>query len=95
MVTPNLILLVLVAVGSFALGVLVGWVFSDHAEVDTSSKLKTMVAVAITLGWLATTIAGIALATYTVSPLIHGLMGAIVGYFFTKDGINFTVGGQK
>lgn len=77
---------------SFFAGVLVGWVISNHTETETNAKLKTMVAIVITLGWITSTVAGILLTAYTVSPLLHALMGAIVGYFFTDDGIDFSIG---
>lgn len=95
MATPTTTILVLLAVTLFLVGVLIGWMFSDHTEATTKSKLKTMVAVAITLGWVSATAAGILIASYTVSPLLHALMGAIVGYFFTDDGVNFNIGGDK
>jgi len=53
-----------------------------------------MVAVIVTIGWITATVAGILIATYTVSPLLHALMGAIVGYFFTEDGLTFNIGGE-
>jgi uncharacterized membrane protein len=91
---PITTILVLLTVILFFIGVLIGWILSNHAELTTQNKLKTMVAVVITLGWISATIAEILIASYTVSPLLHALMGAIVGYFFTDDGINLNVGGE-
>lgn len=85
--------LILLAVTLFCIGILVGWILSNHAELTTQSKLKTMVAIVVTLGWIAATVAGILIASYSVSPLLHALMGAIVGYFFTDDGLTFNIGG--
>jgi len=84
----------LLAVTLFFVGIMIGWIMSNHAELSTHSKLKAMVAVVITIGWITSTISAILIASYTVSPLLHALMGAIVGYFFTDDGINLNVGGE-
>lgn len=84
--------LILLTITLFCIGILIGWILSNHAELSPHSRLKTMVAVVITLGWISATIAGILIASYTVSPLLHALMGAIVGYFFTDDGITFNIG---
>lgn len=78
----------LVSVATFSLGFLLGWISSSRKDLKTNMKIRIMVAVVITLVWLFTTVAGIIVASYTVSPLIHGLMGAIVGYFFTEDGLS-------
>ena len=95
MVTPTTTTIVLLAVTLFHVGLLIGWILSSRTDVTTKSKLKTMVAVVITLGWISATVAGILIASYTVSPLLHALMGAIVGYFFTEDGLTFNIGGEK
>jgi len=86
--------LILLTVTLFFIGVLIGWIMSNHAKLTTQNKLRTMVAVIVTIGWITATVAGILIATYTVSPLLHALMGAIVGYFFTEDGLTFNIGGE-
>lgn len=87
--------IVLLTLALFVLGLTIGWTFSSRGQKDTSTraKLKTVVALAVTVVWIVATLADIALTGYTVSPLLHALMGAIVGYFFTEDGINLNVGG--
>lgn len=87
--------LVLVGIILFVIGILIGWLFANQAELTVQNRLKTMVALVVSLGWITATIAGIIVGTYTVSPLLHALMGAIVGYFFTEDGVNLNVGGDK
>lgn len=86
--------IILLAIAPFCIGLLIGWIMSNHEELTAQHKLKTMVAVVVTLGWISATMAGILIATYSVSPLLHALMGAIVGYFFTDDGINLDIGGK-
>lgn len=84
----------LVLVATFLLGFLTGWLLSNKNPISTQKKLRILVAVVISLAWLSATIAGIIVGSYTVSPLIHALMGGIVGYFFTEDGITLTFGGE-
>lgn len=94
MVSPTTTILVLLTVTLFNIGLLIGWIISKDSDVTTDSKLKTMIAIIVTLGWISATVAGILIPDYTVSPLLHALMGAIVGYFFTRDGITFNIGGR-
>lgn len=86
--------LILLAVTLFFVGIMIGWIMSNHAELSTHKKLKAMVAIVITIGWITSTISAILIVSYTVSPLLHALMGAIVGYFFTDDGLTFNIGGE-
>lgn len=95
MVTPITTTIILVSVTLFHVGLLIGWLYSRDSQVTTKSKIKLLVAVVVTMGWISATVAGILIASYTVSPLLHALMGAIVGYFFTEDGITFNIGGEK
>jgi hypothetical protein len=94
MVTPTSTMLVLVSITLFFVGLLIGWLYTRDSELGTKDKVKWMVAVVITLGWISATTAGIFIAGYTVSPMLHALMGAIVGYFFTEDGVNLNIGGN-
>ena len=86
--------ILLLSVTIFTVGFLVGWATSNQKDVTPKKKLRVLLAAVITLAWLSATLAGIVIASYTVSPLLHALMGAIVGYFFTDDGITFNVGGS-
>jgi hypothetical protein len=93
MIEPLTTTIILVSITLFHIGLLVGWMISHDSDQSTHSRLKTMVAIVVTGGWITATVAGILIASYTVSPLLHALMGAIVGYFFTSDGVNFNIGG--
>lgn len=95
MVSPITTTLILVSLALFLIGLIVGWLYSRDSEQSTRVKLRVLVAVAVTLGWLSATTAGIFIASYSVSPLLHALMGAIVGYFFTEDGVDFNIGGSE
>jgi len=94
MVEPITTTLILVSVTLFQIGIIIGWIVSRDSKSTTRAKLQTMVAIVVTLGWMSATMAGILVTAYTVSPLMHGLMGAVVGYFFTEKGITFNIGGK-
>lgn len=84
------------AVLSFFLGFALGWVAATRTNAkSTRAKTKALVGVAVTIVWVTATIADIFVTGYTVSPLLHGLMGAIVGYFFTENGIDLSFGRGK
>lgn len=80
----TLLLYILAIAGSaFVIGLGVGWVLTKDSELSQKSKLKTGISIVVTIVWLIAVIADIFMTAYTLSPLIHGIMGAIVGYFFT------------
>lgn len=86
---------ILLAVTLFLIGLIIGAVFAETGDGElTKSDIKLFIAIIVTLGWVSAAIAGIVIPAYSVSPLVHGLMGAIVGYFFTEDGINLQIGGE-
>lgn len=79
-----LIVYVLAIVGSaFVIGLGIGWILTRDSDISQRSKLKTGISIVVTIVWLIAVIADIFVSAYTLSPLIHGIMGAIVGYFFT------------
>lgn len=93
MLTPTtLIALGILALLLVLMGSIVGWVLADSPIVETKSKLKALVAIAVTAVWIVSTIADIVITGYAMSPLIHALMGGLVGYFFTDDGLQFNIG---
>lgn len=63
-------------------------------SIFNKSKLRTVVAIAVTLVWVVSIAAEIIVPTYTVSVLIHGIMGAVVGYLFSEDGLTVNIGGE-
>lgn len=77
---------------TFLFGFGAGWILSAHTEMTAKQKLRTAISITVTIVWVVTTIMDIALTGYTISPLIHVIMGAIVGYFFTDEEISFNIG---
>ena len=61
----------------------------------TRSNLQILVGVLVTIVWVLAIIAEIIIPAYTVSVLIHGIMGAIVGYLFSDDGLPFNLTGNN
>lgn len=89
--TTTLLLSILVAL---AVGIVVGWQLSTVENVFTQPNLKIVVGILVTIMWVTSIAAEILIATYTVSVLVHGIMGAIVGYLFSEDGVTFNIGGE-
>ncbi len=80
----------------FAIGIIVGWQLSTPENVFTQSNLQIVVGILVTLMWVASIVAEILIPAYTVSALIHGIMGAVVGYLFSEDGLNLNIrNGEK
>lgn len=79
----------------FAIGIVVGWQSSTLDNVFTQSNLQIVVGIVVTIMWVASIAAEIIIPAYSVSALIHGIMGAVVGYLFSDDGLNLNIGGEK
>lgn len=77
----------------FAIGMVIGWQFSQEENVFTQSNLQIAVGIIVTIVWVASIAAEILIPAYSVSFLIHGIMGAVVGYLFADDGFDITIGG--
>lgn len=78
----------------FLFGVIGGWFLSKKENVFTRSNLQIAVGILVTIVWVASIAAEIIIPAYTVSVLVHGIMGAVVGYLFSDDGITFNIGGE-
>lgn len=79
----------------FLFGTSTAYVLLGNNKTPTSStKLRAVIAIAVTLVWMVSIAAEIIIPAYTVSVLIHGIMGAVVGYLFSKDGLNINIGGE-
>lgn len=90
-----IIIFTLASIVIFAVGIIVGWQLSTVENVFTQSNLQIVVGLLVTIMWIASIAAEILIPTYTVSVLIHGIMGAVVGYLFSEDGINLNLGNSN
>jgi len=74
-------------------GVIIGGQYSKTEYVFSQSSLQIAVGVVVTIVWVSTIAVEILITEYTVSVLIHGIMGAVVGYLFSDKNLNITIGG--
>lgn len=79
----------------FILGAILGVQFSTEEDVFTQSNLQIAVGILVSIMWVASIVAEITMPAYTASVLVHGLMGAVVGYFFSEDGLSIKIGGGE
>lgn len=79
----------------FIFGIVGGWFLSRKGVVFTRSNLRIAVGMLVTIVWAASIAAEIIIPAYTVSVLVHGIMGAVVGYLFSDDGLTFNIGRKK
>jgi len=85
---------ILASLAVFILGIGGGYLITRGDTTFSRSKLQTAIALAVTLVWIVSIVAEIIIPTYTVSVLVHGIMGAVVGYLFSEDGLTINVGGE-
>jgi uncharacterized membrane protein AbrB (regulator of aidB expression) len=87
----------LFAIGSLALfliGLGVGWYVTRLREEYTNPPIQIAIALLITIVWVVAVAAEIIFPAYTVSMMIHGIMGAVIGYLFSEDGITINIGSE-
>lgn len=72
---------IIIGVVSYVAGLLSGFFISKfyHPEAD---KKGEFVLIVVTVVWALSMFYDIISPTYETSPLVHGLMGAIVGFFY-------------
>lgn len=73
---------IITALASYIGGVISGYVFACVWKPKQEQNRGEIVLVAVTLVWALSMIVDITSTTYETSPLVHGLMGAIVGFFY-------------
>lgn len=79
----------------FLLGITGGWIVTRSNKEFNKSSLQVVVGVIVTIVWVVSVAAEIIIPTYTVSLLVHGIMGAVVGYLFSEEGLTINIGGTK
>lgn len=70
---------------AYVAGFLSGFVLKDHVD-DKTINSGSFVLTVVTIMWALSMFIDIANPEYTTSPLVHGLMGAIVGFFYKPGG---------
>lgn len=79
----------------FLVGIVGGWIASRKLQHGVKTRLQIVVGLLVTIVWVVSIAAEILIPAYTVSILIHGIMGAVVGYLFSEEGIQINVGGNN
>lgn len=87
-------ILILASLFLFLLGIAGGWMLSRREQTN-GATLRILVGVLVTIVWAVSIAAEIIIPAYTMSVLIHGIMGAVVGYLFSEDGINIRLGNKR
>lgn len=82
---------IVVGLAVFLFGILVGYQFSIKNK-NLDKRLKAFVVIVVVIVWSLTIIVEIVVPTYTVSTLIHGIMGAVAGYLLGDEGITLNLG---
>jgi hypothetical protein len=95
MVAPYTTLLVaVIVIFTFIVGILLGWRVLSKPEPITQSDLRIAIGALVAVAWTISIAAEIVIPSYTVSLLVHGIMGAVVGYLFSEDGLTVNIGGS-
>ncbi len=89
---PQVATYILAALVLLASGGLAGWFYGDKGDEITKSRLRTGVAIIVTAMWAVTIVAEIVIPTYTTAMVIHAIMGAVVGYLFSEQGLQSILG---
>lgn len=88
-----IILLLFSTLSFLIVGAAIGCQYTNTKQVFSQSSLQIAVGIVVTIVWVSTITVEILITDYTVSVLIHGIMGAVVGYLFSDKNLNITIGG--
>lgn len=83
---------ILVSILLFVVGMVLGWYVSTRHVIEPKTHLRVLVGILVTVMWVISIVAEIIITGYTVGVLVHGIMGAVVGYLFSEDGITINIG---
>ncbi len=76
---------IIASIASYVGGLISGYVLArlwKYPDGDQTKNRSEIVLMVVTLVWATSMIIDIISAQYETSPLVHGLMGAIVGFFY-------------
>jgi len=74
---------IILSIISFSVGVLIGYLIRCYMARDlNASDNKTLVLLLVSVAWFVSVIVEIINPVYHTNPMIHGLMGSIVGFFY-------------
>jgi len=74
---------IILSIISFAVGILIGYIIRSSMSRDLNANdNKTLVLLLVSVAWFVSVIVEIVNPVYHTNPMIHGLMGSIVGFFY-------------
>lgn len=79
-----------VAIFSYIFGIFSGFYIRSFVDKKLQGKLEGsyIILIVISSVWLLSMVVDILSASYETSPLVHGLMGVIVGFFYKAERAN-------
>lgn len=89
-------ILLLSIIATFIVGIISGAVITrtEGTQTFTKARLQLAMGTVVTTIWVITIVADILITSYSVSFFVHGIMGAVVGYLFSDEGITFSLEGE-
>lgn len=72
----------IVGITSFVGGFITGFIFRGLRDKRGDIDNNSIVLLIVTIIWALSMVVDIISPTYETSPMVHGLMGAIVGFFY-------------
>ena len=77
---------IIIAVISYCLGIITGIIANRLLDKTNTTTVdnSTLVLVIVTIIWAMSMVVDVVSPTYETSPLVHGLMGAIVGFYYKQ-----------
>ena len=73
---------IIIGIVSYTGGLISGILFQKYFRPEEETKRGDVVLIVVTLVWAVSMLIDIMSTQYETSPLVHGLMGAIVGFFY-------------
>lgn len=74
---------IFVSIIAYAAGIVTGYILHGMVAKESSARdYKTVVLLVVTVVWTISMLVEIANPAYHTNPMVHGLMGSIVGFFY-------------
>lgn len=86
-------ILLLASIATFIIGIIVGAAVTrtEGTQTFTRARLQLVIGTVVTTVWVITIVADILISSYSVSFFVHGIMGAVVGYLFSDEGLSISL----
>lgn len=87
---------IIIAIVSFAVGYSTHWYIARrHKGIDKNTDTRTLITFTVLLIWAVSVIVDMASATYVTPVALHGIFGAIVGFFYEQKVKDIIAGKKK